>query len=76
MGRMDRQAVPILWWGGTLKNPHGHGEGKPLSLSTHKGTHPWSQKPSDTCAGKLACGLHTLSTTQHLPQQRKSYCCS
>lgn len=59
-----------------LKNSHGHEEGKPLSLCTHKGTDIGSQKPLDTCAGKLACGLYTLSTTQHLPRQCKSYCCS
>lgn len=54
-----------------LKNPHGHGEGKPLSLCTHQGTHTARQKPLDTCAGKLACGLHALGTTQHFPQQCK-----
>lgn len=59
-----------------LKSSYGHGKGKPLSLCTHKGTHAASQKPLDTCAGKLACGLHTLSTTQHLPRQCRNYCCS
>lgn len=47
-----------------LENPHGHGEGKPLSLTSGcKGTHTASQEPLDTCAGKLACGLHS----QHNP---------
>lgn len=57
-----------------LESPHGRGEGKALSLTSGcKGTHTARQEPSDTCAGKLACGLHTLSTTQHLPQQCRSY---
>lgn len=55
-----------------LENPHGYGEGKPLSLTSGcKGTHTASQEPLDTALANWPVGCTQSAQPNTFPSSAK-----